>query len=74
MIKKVIPLLPIVFLIILVGCKSTNNNADMYFGGKIINPKNNHVILYAMEKVVDTFFLDTNNKFIGKLKKANEGL
>jgi hypothetical protein len=74
MIKKIIILLPIIFLVILVGCNSTDKKVDMYFGGKIINPKNNHVILYAMEKVVDTFFLDTNNKFIGKIKKANEGL
>jgi hypothetical protein len=27
-----------------------------------------------MEKVVDTFFLDSKNKFIGKIEKANEGL
>lgn len=74
MMKKVITLLPIIFLVILVGCNSTDKNVDIYFGGKIINPKNNHVILYSMEKVIDTFFLDTTNKFIGKINKANEGL
>jgi hypothetical protein len=74
MIKKLIILLPITFLVILVGCNSTDNKVDMYFGGKIINPKNNHVILYSKEKVIDTFFLDIHNKFIGKVKKANEGL
>jgi len=74
MMKKVITLLPIMFLVTLISCNSTDKNVDIYFGGKIINPKNNHVVLYSMEKVVDTFFLDTSNKFIGKLKKANEGL
>ncbi|WP_026777702.1 hypothetical protein [Polaribacter sp. Hel_I_88] len=74
MIKKVSILFAIIFLVFLVSCKSTDKNTDIYFGGKIINPKNSHVILYAMEEVVDTFFLDANNKFIGKVKKANEGL
>lgn len=74
MMKKVIILLQIIFLVILFGCNSTDKKVDIYFGGKIINPKNNQVVLYSMEKVIDTFFLDIHNKFIGKVNKASEGL
>jgi hypothetical protein len=73
MIKKVIILLQISFLISLINCTSIEKT-ETYFGGKIINPKSNQVVLYSMEKVIDTFFLDTKNKFIGKIKNANEGL
>ena len=58
----------------LISCKSTPKNTPTYFGGKIINPKSNHVLLYSMEKVIDTLFLDSNNKFLGKFDKVNEGL
>lgn len=58
----------------LMGCKSPPENPSTYFGGKIINPKSNHVVLYSMEKVIDTLFLDSNNKFLGKYDKVDEGL
>jgi hypothetical protein len=73
MTKKIIILLQVSLLLVLISCNSTEKT-ETYFGGKIINPKSNHVVLYAMEKVIDTFFLDNRNKFIGKIKNANEGL
>ena len=57
-----------------ISCDSKSKSTATYFGGKIINPKSNFVILYSMEKVIDTLFLGKNNKFLGKLKNANEGL
>ena len=74
MIKRLLPFLPILFFATLISCDSDKKNKSTYFGGKIINPKTNHVVLYSMEKVIDTFLLDSNNKFIGKVKDVNEGL
>jgi len=74
MIKKIILFLPFFLLILLIGCDSDKKETLTYFGGKIINPKSKYVVLYSMDKVIDTFYLDTENKFLGKLKNANEGL
>jgi len=74
MIKKLIFLFQIFILISLISCQTSVKNNTTYFGGKIINPKSNNVVLYSMEQVVDTFLIDENNKFIGELKNANEGL
>ena len=63
----------IVIFYTLLGCKS-EKDSHTYFGGKIINPKTNNVILYAMDKVIDTLFLDSENRFLGKFENAKEGL
>lgn len=72
--KNLNPLLFILFFSILVGCNSDKKNAITYFGGKIINPKTNHVVLFSMEEVIDTFFLNKEDKFIGAIKGLHEGL
>lgn len=74
MIKKITILFQIILISFLISCDSANKNIDTYFGGRIINPKSNKVVLFTMEKVIDTFFLDAKNKFIGKIENANEGL
>ena len=74
MIKKLVIFLQILFLSVLIGCNSGKKDTSIYFGGKIINPKSSHVILYSMDKVIDTFHLDSKNKFIGKFNNLNEGL
>lgn len=58
----------------MMNCTSTKKNSITYFGGKIINPKSDKIILYTKEQVVDTFSLDANNKFFGELKNLQEGL
>ncbi|APZ47227.1 hypothetical protein BW723_13455 [Polaribacter reichenbachii] len=74
MTKKIILLLQISYLITLFSCNSDKKSTTTYFGGKIINPKTNHIVLHSMDKVIDTFLLDSKNKFIGEIKNANEGL
>ena len=59
---------------IFVSCNKSVKNTATYFGGKIINPKNNHVVLFSMDKVIDTFFINSENKFIGKIDSIKEGL
>ncbi|WP_298781455.1 hypothetical protein [uncultured Polaribacter sp.] len=64
----------LLLIISIISCEKNTENKSTYFGGRIINPKTNHVVLYSMEKVIDTFFLDAKNKFIGKVDNLNEGL
>ncbi len=45
-----------------------------YFGGKIINPKSEFVLLYKQDKLIDSLFLDANDKFIGAFKDFKENL
>ncbi len=60
--------------ILLLSCNSTEDNTT-YFGGKIINPKSDFVILFnGKEQAIDTFFLNTRNTFLGKINDAKEGL
>ena len=58
----------------LAGCSKSYKRTATYFGGKITNPKSDNVILYSMDKAIDTFFIDKNNKFIGALNDIEEGL
>ena len=69
--KKIIVLLTIVFL---VGCAGTSEKIVTYFGGKIINPKINFVILYGNQIVMDTIYLDEDNSFLGEIDLSKEGL
>lgn len=48
--------------------------ADAYFGGEIINPKEDHVIIYKDEIVIDTIPLDKSNRFYYSFKKLTPGL
>jgi hypothetical protein len=74
MIKYLHNLILLFVVTIFVSCNSTSNSTVTYFGGKIINPKSNFVVLYSMDKIIDTMYLGKDNKFIGKLDNANEGL
>ncbi|PQJ78401.1 hypothetical protein [Polaribacter porphyrae] len=74
MIKKIIILLNISAILIVSSCDSDKKNNITYFGGKIINPKSNQVILYSQNIAIDTFYLDENDKFFSELKNVSEGL
>lgn len=63
-------------LSILLGCKN-NSNGDgdyAYFGGEIINPNNDYVILNSPSEKSDTLYLDENNRFLMKLTQLQSGL
>jgi hypothetical protein len=74
MIKNLYTYFLIILSASLTSCDSNKKETTTYFGGKIINPKSNHVVLFSMDKVIDTFYLNKKNKFIGKLNNINEGL
>lgn len=58
------------------SCKDSlwNENHVAYFGGEIENPKNNFVVFMKNDKVVDTFYLDKNNRFFHKFDSLTPGL
>lgn len=65
----------VAFTIALIGCKSVDKiDESVYFGGQIVNPKNNYIVLMKDEKLIDTIRLGTNNRFSKRLKSINEGL
>jgi hypothetical protein len=58
------------------SCKDglLSENHVAYFGGEIENPKNNFVVFMKNDKVVDTFYLDKNNRFFHKFDSLTPGL
>jgi len=74
MYKQLRFLVYILFTILLVSCGKDDKKTTTYFGGKIINPKSDKIILYANEIAIDTFLLNENNKFFAELKNIKEGL
>lgn len=59
------------------GCKMMDGDSGdvAYLGGEIVNPKNKNVILYnTAGKVVDSFTLDANNRFMHKFTNLEAGL
>ncbi|MGB0897163.1 MAG: TlpA family protein disulfide reductase [Flavobacteriaceae bacterium] len=71
-------LLPLSYLLILTtffSCKNDNISEDAtYFGGEIINPKTNYVLIHKDEVLIDSVALDENNRFIYQFKNFTPGL
>ena len=67
-------LIILVIITVLFGCNNTQVCNSTYFGGKIINPKSNCIILFENEIPLDTFYLDKNNSFLGEIPSLQEGL
>lgn len=65
----------ILFVCSLTACKKESSKSnDTYFGGLIVNPTSDYVVLLKRDVVIDTFYLDNKNKFGGKLVDAEKGL
>lgn len=61
----------------LVSCKKdTKVDEDdiAYFGGEVVNPLKDFVIISKYDKTLDTVTLDENNRFIYKVKPVESGL
>jgi hypothetical protein len=67
-------ILTIILSIMATSCVNNVSIDSTYFGGKIINPKSDNVVLYKNEIAIDTFFLDKNNSFLGEIPTLHEGL
>lgn len=60
----------------MISCKDGMivGNHVAYFGGEIENPKNNFVVFMKNDKVIDTFYLDKDNRFFHKFDSLTPGL
>lgn len=76
MLKKYFNLLLIPLIISFTSCNNgfKQDNYEAYFGGEIINPQNNFVLFLKNNKVMDTIFLDKNNRFLHKFDSLAPGL
>jgi hypothetical protein len=66
-----------IIIISLVGCKADTKEDDgdlAFFGGEIINPNTNFVVISKADSVLDTILLDNTNRFLYKLKHLKPGL
>ena len=65
----------VILVILTFGCTTTQKESNStFFGGEIINPKNNFVLFLRDDKVVDTLLLDKNNRFLKEYNSLKEGL
>ncbi len=64
------------FLIFLLAACNTaeKKSPTVYFGGEIVNPTSEYVVLFKGDVVLDTARLDENNRFSFKLDSVDEGL
>lgn len=68
--------LSLLFLTVFCGCQKNGNNKGgyAYFGGQIINPNNDYVLLLSPSHKFDTLFLDDHNRFFTKIEELETGL
>lgn len=72
---KLLPLSYLLFLIVFISCDKNNRTEDTtYFGGEIINPKENYVLLFKDDVLIDSITLDNKNRFLYKFNNFKSGL
>lgn len=59
----------------IVSCSDApENGSTVFFGGEIVNPTSNYVVLYHNDSYVDSVQLDDKNHFLFQLDSIEEGL
>src|SRR5690606_24632588 len=71
-----IHILLLLTLSILLGCENgtDSDGGYAYFGGEIVNPNNDYVVLESPDQMLDTLYMDENNRFLKKLENFKGGL
>ncbi|MFV0566685.1 MAG: TlpA family protein disulfide reductase [Flavobacteriaceae bacterium] len=67
----------ILFCLALFNCvddDKTAQSSDAYFGGEIINPNNDFVVISKADKIIDSVKLDKRNRFLYKFENIEQGL
>ncbi|KAB7530913.1 transaldolase [Flagellimonas olearia] len=67
-------LLGLTLLSFLACGKKSSDCAAVFFGGEIVNPTSDYVVLYRNDVYVDSVKLDNNNRFSFDLEGIEEGL
>jgi len=69
-------LLILLVTLVLVNCDSKTETScgQAFIGGEIVNPVNDHLILYDNTSPIDTLYLDNDNRFSYKIESLSPGL
>ena len=68
-------ILLLLFIGSLLSCSDNTKTKDtVYFGGEIVNPTSDYVVLFKHDMVIDSAKLDENNRFSFRLENIEEGL
>ena len=59
--------------IILCDCQNQRDITYSYIGGEIINPTDKKITIFKSNVIIDTLFLDSNNRFITKIESTVSG-
>ena len=63
-----------IFISILFSCDNIYKNKSIFVGGNIINPSSKFVLIYKNEEMIDTIFLDEENKFSKRFFDLSPGV
>ncbi len=62
-------------LLAIIGCGGKHGECpSVYFGGEIVNPTSDYVVLYRNDAYIDSVQLDETNRFAFRLQGIEEGL
>lgn len=66
----------IIFTALTLSCQKNTDSASTttYFGGQIINPNDDYVLLFKDDVLIDSIILDTNNRFLLQIDSLVPGL
>ncbi len=64
----------LIFISILFSCDNIYKNKSTFVGGNIINPSSKFVLIYKNEEMIDTIFLDEENKFSKRFFDLSPGV
>tara|TARA_B100000941_G_C28478220_1_gene540561 strand:- start:209 stop:1594 length:1386 start_codon:yes stop_codon:yes gene_type:complete len=64
----------LIFISILCSCDNFYKDKSIFIGGNIINPSSKFVLLYKNEEMIDTIFLDQENKFSERFFDLSPGV
>ncbi len=58
------------------SCSSTvkNEKTYAYFGGEIVNPNTDYIVMTKGDSYIDTITLDRNNRFLYKIENVEDGV
>ena len=64
----------LIFISTLFSCDNIFKDKSIFIGGNIINPSSKFVLLYKNEEMIDTIFLDQENKFSERFFDLSPGV
>lgn len=66
--------LPLVIILFVVSCDTSQKKDHVLFAGEIVNPSSDYVVLFKGTQVIDSAKLNESNRFAFKLNSVEDGL